>query len=418
MKIMMISINYWPEVTGIGAFTTYRAEYLAASGHEVEVCTTFPYYPEWKVKGKYKYKLWQNENKNDVKISRTWAYVPAKVRSFKRILHEASFSLSVLLRALLCRKPDVMLVVSPPLGLAMVAITLSKLWGIPYVFDVEDLQPDSAADMGMLPLWTVKVLYFIERAAYRHAGLISTITRGMKDKIASKGDWEKKIVLFEPRMNASLLNTTNSEADAFCRKYDLENKFFVTHSGNMGVKQALGTVVEAAKIMAMEEEYCFLLVGDGSAREEIYQKVLNEGLRNITFLPLLEDEDYRGVLAASGVCLVTQQKTVSEIAFPSKIVSYFSAGCPVIVSANESCEVARTVNESGAGFVVPAEDAEALVEAIREVKEQDKAEMERNARNYAIQRWSDRRVLGYLEKCLVRAAGKERLYQPQEEVNQ
>jgi colanic acid biosynthesis glycosyl transferase WcaI len=292
------------------------------------------------------------------------------------------------------------------------------MWGIPYVFDVEDLQPDSAADMGMLPQWAVKFLYLIERAAYRHAELISTITRGMEAKIASKGDWGKKVVLFEPRMNSSLLSVTNRAANAFCRKYGLKNKFIITHSGNMGVKQALGTVVEAAKIMAIEEEYCFLLVGDGAAREEIYQKALAAGLKNITFLPLLEDDDYRGALAASGVCLVTQLKTVSEIAFPSKIVSYFSAGCPVIISADENSEVARTVNESGTGFVVPAEDAEALADAIRKVKKLDKAEIEKNSRNYAMQRWSDQRVLGYLEKCLVRAAGRERTYQLQEEENQ
>ncbi len=57
MKVLILSINYWPEVTGIGAFTTYRAEHLAAAGHDVEVCTTFPYYPAWKVPEEYS-KMW------------------------------------------------------------------------------------------------------------------------------------------------------------------------------------------------------------------------------------------------------------------------------------------------------------------------------------------------------------------------
>ena len=76
MRILILSINYWPEVTGIGAFTTYRAEHLAAAGHDVEVCTTFPYYPAWKVAADYSGKLAMTESRNGVRIRRGFAYVP------------------------------------------------------------------------------------------------------------------------------------------------------------------------------------------------------------------------------------------------------------------------------------------------------------------------------------------------------
>src|SRR3954454_3858888 len=143
MKILILSINYWPEVTGIGAFSTYRAEYLAAAGHDVEVCTTFPYYPEWKVPPSYSGQLFASETRNGVRIRRSYAYVPGLPTSVKRVVHEASFIVSVMASAALCKRADVLLVVSPPLGLAVPAILLSWLWRIPYVFDVEDLQPDS-----------------------------------------------------------------------------------------------------------------------------------------------------------------------------------------------------------------------------------------------------------------------------------
>ena len=137
---MILSINYWPEETGIGAFTTYRAEYLAAAGHDVTVCTTFPYYPEWKVPQSYSRRLTQTEMRNGVRIVRSYAYVPNPVRTAKRIVHEATFILGCTLRALMQKRPDVLLVISPPLGLGPAAIFLSRLWRIPYVFDVEDLQ--------------------------------------------------------------------------------------------------------------------------------------------------------------------------------------------------------------------------------------------------------------------------------------
>lgn len=417
MKIMLISINYWPEVTGIGAFTTYRAEYLARAGHDVEVCTTYPYYPEWRVKDSYRRKFWFSESRYSVKIFRVWSYIPQKVRSLTRIIHEGSFALSILIRALFIAKPDVMLVVSPPLGLAIVAIVLSKIWGVPYVFDVEDLQPDSAADMGMLPKWMIKILYSIEDAAYSHAALISTITKGMSEKIASKGSWGDKIVLFEPRMDPSLLDLSSFDADNFREKYNLKNKFIVTHSGNIGVKQALTTLIECAAIVKLNQKIVFLLIGDGAMKEDIQKKAENAGLDNVMFLPLLGEADYRGALAASGVCVVTQQKMVSEIAFPSKIVSYLSAGCPVIVSANKNSEVSLVVRDSGAGMVVPAEDALLLADAIQNIMKQDISNLKIKARNYACMRWSESRVLRYIEKCLVGASGNFVHYATQEEEN-
>ena len=195
MKVLILSVNYWPEVTGIGAVTTYRAEHLAAAGHEVEVCTTFPYYPDWKVPQEYSGKLGLKEKRNGVRIVRSYAYIPNPVKSLKRILFEASFIIGVTLRALLRKRPDVLLVVSPPLGLTATAILLSRLWSVPYVFDVEDLQPDSASDLGMLPKWAVRLLYRVENAAYRHARLVTTLTPSMRQKIVDKGLAEGKVEL-------------------------------------------------------------------------------------------------------------------------------------------------------------------------------------------------------------------------------
>src|SRR5579863_10470763 len=133
MRILILSINYWPEVTGIGAFTTYRAEHLASVGHDVEVCTTFPYYPEWKVAAAYSGKLFSSETRNGVRIRRSYCYIPSRASSVKRILHEASLNLYAKMRAAFLKRPDVLVIGSPPLGLGVPAIVLGNLWRIPYV---------------------------------------------------------------------------------------------------------------------------------------------------------------------------------------------------------------------------------------------------------------------------------------------
>jgi colanic acid biosynthesis glycosyl transferase WcaI len=405
MRVLILSINYWPEVTGIGAFTTYRAEHLAAVGHEVEVCTTFPYYPDWKVPPEYSGKLGLKEKRNGVSIVRSYSYIPNPVTTLRRILFEASFIIGVTLRALLCKRPDVLLVVSPPLGLTATAILLSRLWSIPYVFDVEDLQPDSASDLGMLPRWAVRLLYKVENAAYRHARLVTTLTPSMRQKIIDKGFREDQVELLEPRMDDSLIDLQPEEGDEFRRRYDLGEKFLVTHSGNMGVKQGLDVILDAAALNRADDSMLFLCVGNGAECERIKRRAAELDLGNVRFLPLLDETDFRGLMAASNVCLVTQQRSVSEIVFPSKIVTYLAAGRPMVASVNPECEVARITRESGAGRVVEAEDPVALLQAIRELRSADLRKAGENARAYACMRWSSGRVLGHLERSLAAAAG-------------
>jgi colanic acid biosynthesis glycosyl transferase WcaI len=400
MKILILSINYWPEVTGIGAFTTYRAEHLAAAGHDVQVCTTFPYYPEWKVGSEYAGKVLQNEERNGVRIARSWAYVPQVVSSIKRILHEGSFVLSSLLRAFACRRPDVLFVISPPLGLTASAIVLSRLWRIPFVFDVEDLQPDSAAEHGMLPGWALKFLYGVEAAAYRHAALVTTLTSGMRKQILAKGVPAEKVALIEPRMDDSLTEIAAEEGHAFRARFGIGAEFLVVHSGNIGVKQGLDVIVDAAEQNREDASTLFLVVGDGADRQRVQQRAEALKLENLRFLPLLDETDFRGLLRAAGVCLVMQRKSASDIAFPSKAVTYLAAGCPVIAAANAVSEIAQTICESEAGAVVEAENPAALRAAILELKASNQEQKRRNAQKYADRRWSSVRVLGNLEQWL------------------
>lgn len=398
MRILILSINYWPEETGIGAFTTYRAEYLASAGHEVTVCTTFPYYPEWKVAAEYRGRLKQDEERNGVRILRSYAYVPGRVTSLKRVAHEASYIAGSFVRAAGAESPDVLLAVSPPLGLGLSAIALARKWGVPFVFDVEDLQPDAAADLGMLPGWAIRVMAGVEKAAYRHAALVSTLTRGMRERIVAKGVQAEKVVLFEPRADKTLLNMADDDGADFRKRFELGDRFVISHSGNMGVKQGLDVVLEAAHLCRADKSVVFLMVGDGAAKDGIMRRARELGLTNVVFLPLLNAGDFKGLLAASDLCLVTQRRSVSDIVFPSKVVSYLAAGCAVVASVNTGSEVARAIQESGAGVVVEAENAAALHEAICRLRTDHLPARRRAAREYARNRWAEDRVLGFFEQ--------------------
>jgi colanic acid biosynthesis glycosyl transferase WcaI len=407
MHILLLSINYWPEQTGIGLFNAWRAEYLASRGHQVTVCTGLPYYPEWKIPREYAGKLVSREEHNGVTILRSWQWVPKRVTPIKRVVFEASFLATSFVRALGSGKPDLLFVVSPPLGLGITANVLSRWWSVPYVFDVEDLQPDAAADLGMLPRPVLPVLYRMERFAYRHAALISTLTEGMRRRIISKGVAAEKVAIFPMRADEQLFKLgAAAEGQSFRLEHQLEGKFLVVHSGNMGVKQGLDVVLEAAALLKDRKNVAFLLVGSGAVKSQLEERAAALGLENLKFLPLQSEQRFVQMLATTDLALVTQQRTVSDIAFPSKTVTLLSAGCPVLASVSSSSEVARVIETSGGGVVVKPEEPAILAQTIDQLSRNadQLSVMKSQARRYAMEKWSPDRVLPVMEAELLKAA--------------
>jgi colanic acid biosynthesis glycosyl transferase WcaI len=402
LRILVLSINYWPDETGIAAFNTWRCEYLAAQGHQVTICTGPPYYPQWRVPEPYRGKLLQREVRNGVTILRSWMFVPERLNTKKRILHEASFLASSFLRALTGRKPDLIYAVSPPLGLGLTAATLGRLWRVPFIFDVMDLQPDAAVELGMMQGQALlKFLYRVEWQAYTRAALVSTITEGMRQRIVQKGIDPAKVVLFPPRADSSLYTLRErTDGSAFREKYGLQGKLIVSHSGNMGVKQGLEVILEAAAKSRERADIQYLFVGDGAMRSQLEAKAQARNLNNVRFLPLLENDSFGEMLAATGIALITQQKIVSDIVFPSKTVTLLSAGCPVIAAVNSGSEVAHAVLRSGAGMVVEPENADALLAAIHQLAQSPDSldRMSLLAHNFAIETWDERRTLPRMEQ--------------------
>jgi colanic acid biosynthesis glycosyl transferase WcaI len=401
----------------VAPFATGRCEYLAGRGHEVTVCTAFPFYPQWRVADEYRGLLFGRQERNGVAILRCPLYVPRRVTALKRTLHEASFLAASLIRLSLRRRPEVMFVTSPPLSLSIAGVMLSRLWSVPCVFHVEDLQPDTALDLGMLPPSgaLARSLYALERTAYRNAALVSTLTEAMRKKIVSKGIEPNKVVLSSGWAEPALFSIpVGAGGKDFRRSFGFDDRFLVVHAGNMGVKQGLGVILEAAQRTAANSQIAYLLVGDGAMREALEARARSMPLRNLRFLPLQPIELFRDMLAAADVGLLTQQRTVADIVFPSKVLTLLAAARPVIASISPGSEVARVLNESGAAVIVPAEDPRALADAVLAVARDREGRrlMAERGRTYALGHWNRDRTLPLMEARLQQlitcaSAGKE-----------
>jgi len=410
LDILIFSINYWPEQFGIAPFATGRAEFLASRGHHVTVCTGFPYYPDWRVLPHYRKKIIATEAVNGVTILRSWLYVPGRVSSVTRMIHEASFVASTFARALGHKRPELILAISPPLGLGLVALLLGRLWAVPYTVHVADLQPDAAADLGMIRnRGLLAFLYWVERLVYRNAVLISSLTPPMRDRVISKGVKEDKVALFPDWADPLLFGISiDDQGRGFRERFGFDSNFLVTHSGNMGVKQGLDVVLDAAAEARDKRRVKFLLVGDGAARPTLEKQAKRRSLENVCFVPTQPKAMFLELLAATDLALITQQRSVADIVFPSKTITLLAAGRPVVASVNAESEVARVINASGAGVVVPPEDSRALLQAISELQcnSYRRKMCGLNGRAYAQDTWERVKILEQMEQSLLKAGAR------------
>ena len=375
MRIIVWGINYAPELTGIAPFNTALCEYLSRQGHDVEMVTSFAYYPEWRTRPADRGTLFRTDLENGVRIRRCWVYVPQRVRAIKRIVHEASFVTMSLLRVLTLRRPALFVVVSPPLLLGVAAWIAGIVKRAPFVFHVQDLQPDAAVGLGMLQKGALtRMLYWMESFAYSRAARVSGISGGMIDMFRKKGVPERKLICFP---NGIRLPAGLPARGAFRQRHGIpDESFLAVYSGNFGIKQGLDILVAAARLLqasnaneaapASESRAIKIVIaGDGARRAALAESIKKAALENVLLLPLQPDAAYREMLADADCTVITQQQGTGTFFFPSKLLASLAAAKPVLTVADESSELAKAVREGEFGINVPTNRPELLAEAIR-----------------------------------------------------
>ena len=362
MRIIVWGINYAPEFAGIAPHNVALCEFLHARGDDVSMVTTFPYYPSWEKRSEDRGHFYRTDQVDGVSIHRCWHFVPKRVSALKRIFHEGTFVLTSSLRVLSLRHADVYVVVSPPLLLGLAGWLVGKIKGAPFVFHVQDMQPDAALGLGMLkPSWFTRALYWLESFAYEHAARVSGITRGMLKSFRSKGVPESKLVYFP---NAIALDPGGPprERGEFRRRHGFTpEEFLAIYAGNLGVKQGLDVLLQAAPLLR-DPRIRIVICGDGAQREALVQRVRDLKLPKITILPF--QEDYRGLLADADVSFITQQVGSGNAFFPSKLLGLLAESKPVVTVAVPESELALALEDGKFGANVPPGQAQELAELL------------------------------------------------------
>lgn len=365
MKIKIVGINYFPEVTGIAPYTTGMAEGLAAQGHEVSVITGLPHYPEWRIYDEYRSERSYRETINGVTVDRLKHYVPENPSARNRILMEASFA-----KALLRTRFDpssVVIAVSPTLLSTAAVVAKARLRTVPVGVVVQDLYGKGVVETGAMGGRLGNVATRFEARVLRAASGVVVIHDRFRAALAEVGfdDTASTVIRNWTHLDAAD-DPTTSESVETRRQFGWgDDEVIVVHAGNMGVKQGLENVVAAAKLAVGEVPpgtVRFVMIGDGNQRRSLEDT--GAGISTLQFLKVLPDNAFRAVLQTADVLLVNERPGVKDMAVPSKLTTYFRTGKPVVAATDQSSAAAGEVRAAGAGVIVAPADPHALLEAV------------------------------------------------------
>ena len=408
MNILVMGMNYAPEKTAIGPLTSSLCEYLAQQGHKVTVVTAFPHYPEWRIRDGYRGKVFFRDHVNGIPVYRSYVYIPSRPSTMQRMAYDSSFSLSAFLSALLVWKVNIIICISPPLQLGLMAYILGKLKGAPFFFHIQDLLPDAAVNVGMLKDRRLAGLaYKLEKFICERAAAVGVISLSFADNLYYKGVPRSKLYYLPNWIDTDFIKPLERN-NIFRKQNGLSGSdFLVMYAGNIGKKQALETLIGTASILRKDKDIAFFVVGEGARKTDLVKKAKEMDLSNLRFLPLQPKEILPHMLSAADVLVLTQQAGVTDMCLPSKLLSNMASARAIVASVNDRSETAGAIRDAEAGLVVAPEDPQALAEAVLKLHGSPglREELGMNGRTFVRQHFDKSKLLKTFETLLQAIAG-------------
>ncbi len=365
LRITFLCQYFPPEMGAPSARTYEHARHWVSLGNQVTVITGFPNHPTGIIRPEYRGYFTKRESTDGIDVLRTWVYVAPNKGFTRRVFNFASFFLSsLILGALKTDRPEVVVGTSPQFLCALSAYLLSCVKRVPFVFEVRDIWPQSAVELGALKNRTlIRMLEGIELFLYRRAALIVGVAESTRQYLVSKGIPAEKIAIIPNGIDKDFIELDSGRSVL----PQLDNRFVVSYIGTHGMSHSLDTVLEAASKLEADEDIHFLFVGEGAEKARLLKIARDLKLSNVTFLNERPREDLIAYYRASDVSLVPLKKLpIFKQVLPSKLFELMGTKTAIICSVEG--EAAALVDRAGAGVVIEPENADALVEAIRRLK--------------------------------------------------
>lgn len=367
MHILFLTDNFPPEVNAPASRTFEHCREWVKAGHQVTVITGAPNFPKGEVFKGYRNRLWQLETMADIRVIRVWTYITANEGFAKRTLDYLSYMFSGFLASLFVRRVDVVVGTSPQFFTVCAAYMTGLLKGVPWVFELRDIWPESIKVVGaMKQSKMLDLLEKIELFLYRKASAIVSVTQSFRTSLIRRGVSGDKIYVVTNGVDISRFSPRDKD-DELLQQHGLERKFVAGYIGTHGLAHALDTVLDAAKALKKApdgDRFRIILLGDGANKAALRERAKDEGLDNVIFVDSVSKDQvvrYWSLLDASIIHLKKDDLFTTVI--PSKLFECMGMAIPVLHGVQG--ESAGIVEREDVGLLFEPENAEALINGLR-----------------------------------------------------
>jgi colanic acid biosynthesis glycosyl transferase WcaI len=378
---LILTQYYPPEIGAPQIRLSSLAKELVRYGIEVEVLTAMPNYPAGRVFPGYGGRLAMRETVAGIPVRRVWVYAATGKSALMRLANYLSFTLAALVAALCGPRPDVMFVESQPLSLGAVAVLMKWLRGVPYIYNVPDLQIDVARQLGFMSNGAfLRVALALENFFLQRSWKVSTVTDQFIRHFEERGIPRSQITFLPNGADGDFLRPRNPD-DEMVSRWNLKGKKVFAYVGTHAFYHGLDTLLDAAAVLLRtHDDIAFLLVGNGPERERLKRLAAERGLTNVVFGTSPYEEMDRLYSVAYASVATLRRMNVARGMRLSKVYPALSCGVPVVYAGEG--ESADIILREGCGVTVEPEQPELLASAISALAANElmRAEMSRRGR--------------------------------------
>jgi glycosyltransferase involved in cell wall biosynthesis len=386
---------FWPEVSAPSRRLLDFGRVWVEEGNRVTIVTGMPNHPTGVIPPAYRRRLLAREEKDGLRVLRSWVFASPNQAGAKKLLGHISFALTSAINGVRLGPTDVVIASSPTFFATYTAWIVARARRAAFILEVRDLWPEAFIGLGVLQRGlTTRILEALVGFIYHRSDHIVVVTDSFAQRIATKGVPAAKITTITNGADVDWFGSNvSASADALRRELGLENKFVVAYVGAHGVSHGLASVMKAAS-QCRDKRIVFLFVGDGSEKPALEAYRDDNQLANVVMLPSQPSESIREFYSLADICLVPLRDIpLFEAFIPSKMFEMMAAGRPIIASVRG--EAQEILERSNAALVIPPENPDALLEAIEVLVEapERRARMAAAGRAFVAANYS-RRALG------------------------
>jgi lipopolysaccharide/colanic/teichoic acid biosynthesis glycosyltransferase len=352
----------------------YFAKLMRGIGHDVRVVTGFPNYPSGTLYPGYRVRWLRRDVMDEVLVDRVPLYPSHSRSALGRIVNYVSFSICLTIYGLFTRsRPDVLYAYHPPLTVGLAAAVVAGVRRIPFVYDIQDMWPDTLAASGMLTnRAALRFVGTLCRFVYRRADRIIVQSPGFKRLLIERGVPATKVeVIYNWANEMEAKSPGRGDLSGFA----LTGRFNIIYAGTIGPTQALHIVLHAAKLIEESEPSVqFILVGDGIEADRLRALAQEIRSQSVTIMPRMPQSEIGSLLTSADVLLVhLKDDPLFRNTIPSKTQFYLAIGKPILMGVRG--DAAELLMKSGAGVVFEPQNAADLASAVRDLARLPKQEL-------------------------------------------